>query len=118
MADMPEPERIKGDDLVTYADDVNLIAQDEKITTAETNAQTYLDKTTQWMDENHLLLADKTQAAILTPDPAEYSRQLNLKIKGEQLKTTKYPNILGLTFDTKLTFAEHVKNTEESSKKA
>ena len=81
MADMPEPDKNKGDDLCVYADDVPLMAQDEKIHIAEQNAQTYLDKTIDWIDKNNLLLADKTQAAILTPDPAEYDRKLNLKKK-------------------------------------
>ena len=118
MADMPEPDRTKGLDLDVYADDVTLSSSHEKIKTAETNAQTYLDETVTWIEDNNLLLADKTQATLLTPDPAEYNYVLNLKIKGESLETTKNPKILGLTFDPKLTFAEHVKNTEDTSKKA
>ena len=94
------------------------MAQDEKVTVAETNAQTYLDKVITWMDANYLLLADKTQAVIFTPDPAEFDKKLYLKIKGKTLETTKHPKILGLIFDTKLTFAEHVKDTEDRSKKA
>ena len=39
MADMPEPDKEKGDDLTVYADDVNLLAQDEKLTIAEQNAE-------------------------------------------------------------------------------
>ena len=115
---MPEPDRTKGLELDVNADDVTLSSSHEKIKTGETNAQTYLDETVAWMDENNLLLADKTQATLLTPDPAEYNYELNLKIKGEPLETTKTPKILGLTFDPKLTFAEHVKKTEENSKKA
>ena len=115
---MPEPDRSKGLELDVYADDVTLSSSHEKVKTAETHAQTYLDETVGWIDENKLLLADKTQASLLTPDPAEYKYKLNLKIKGEQLETTKNPHILGLTFDPQLTFAEHVKNTVDTAKGA
>ena len=55
---------------------------------------------------------------LLTPDPAEYNTQLNLTIKGTPIETKRHPEILGLTFDPKLTFSEHIKNAEEKDKKA
>ena len=70
------------------------------------------------MKDNDLILADKTQATLFTPDPHEYDRQLNLYIDGNRLETTKHPTILGLTFDPKLTFNEHLKRTENKAKSA
>ena len=116
MADMPEPDPEKGTGLVVYADDVTLSSTHEKISIAESNAQDYLDRIIAWMEANNLILADKTQASLFTPDPAEYSRALNLNIKGNPLETTHHPKILGLTFDKRLNFNEHVKVIEGRAK--
>ena len=48
---------------------MTLSASDEKMSVAEHHAQEYLDAFIQWMDENNLILADKTQAILFTPDP-------------------------------------------------
>ncbi|MEL7523123.1 MAG: hypothetical protein AAGJ80_16170, partial [Cyanobacteria bacterium J06553_1] len=113
---MPEPDKEKGMELDVYADDVTLLSTHEKVKAAETNAQQYLNQVIKWMKDNNLILADKTQATLFTPDPAEYSYQLNLKIDGTRLKTTPNPKVLGLTFDPKLNFTEHTKLTEEKAK--
>ena len=92
-------QEAKGTGLVVYADDVPTSSTHEKMV-------------------NKLIFADKkrkTQASLFTPDPAEYSRQLNLTIRGQRLKITRHPKILGLTFDTKLNFTEHVKFTKDKA---
>ena len=116
MADILEPNKEKGQDLSTYADDVTLLASHEKLKVAEENAQQYLNIVILWMRDNNLILTDKTQASVFTPDPAEYGYQLDLRIDGKRLKTTKHPKILGLIFDPKLTYAEHIKETETKAK--
>ena len=116
MSDMPKPNKEKGQDLSSYADDVTLMASHEKICVAEVHAQEYLDAFIKWMRENNLILADKTQATVFTPDPAEYEYKLNLTIDGTRLETVKHPKILGLNFDPKLNFSEHIKQTEAKSK--
>ena len=118
MADMPEPNPELSNVLVVYADDITLLSSHEKTEIAELHAQQYLDQVLQWMKDNDLILADKTQATLFTPDPHEYDRQLNLYIDGNRLETTKHPTILGLTFDPKLTFNEHLKRTENKAKSA
>ena len=56
------------------------------------------------MTANRLILADKTQATLFTPDPFEYEHRLRIQINGIQLETKKHPNILSLEFDPKLNF--------------
>ena len=84
MADMPEPDTEKGQGLDVYADDVTLLSSHEKTKTAIANAQQYLDLIIAWMDENNLILADKTQAALLTPDPAEQNYLTSENISNKQ----------------------------------
>ena len=50
---------------------------------------------------------DKTITTLFTPDPAEYSTTLSLKLKNQTLSTTKHPKILEITLDPKLTFSQH-----------
>merc|ERR1712002_1165173 len=50
-------------------------------------------------------------------DPAEYSKSLNLTIEDNLLTTNPFPTILGLTFDPKITFANHIKNTKSKAYK-
>lgn len=118
MSDIPEPDETKGLDLSVYADDVTMTSTHHRVDIAECNAQEYLDQIIKWLDDNNLILADKTQATLLTPDSAEYNRQLNLTIKGKRIETKKHPKILRLIFDPKLTFSEHIKETEEKAKGA
>jgi hypothetical protein len=50
--------------------------------------------------------------------PAEYATTLNLTINGVKIRTTANPKILGLTFDRKLTYAEHTKNAADKAKQS
>ena len=52
MADIPRPNKEQGQDLSTYADDVNLLASNEKLKTAELSAQEYLDRVIKWIQDN------------------------------------------------------------------
>ena len=54
---------------------------------------------------------------LFTPDPAEYSNNLNLTIDHTIQPTTNNPKILGLTLDTKLTYNEHIKQTKAKADK-
>ena len=52
---------------------------------SQARVQAYLDRVIQWLYNNNLILADKTQATLFTPDPAEFNHTLNLKIDGKTL---------------------------------
>ena len=118
MSDMPQPDPSLGIVLVVYADDVTLLVSHEKIRVIEQRAQTYLNEVVQWIKENGLILADKTQVTLFTPDPAEHGTQLNIELEGARLETKKNPVILGLTLDPKLNFSQHTKVTETKAKKS
>jgi hypothetical protein len=80
---------------------------------------TYLDELHKWTNDNQLKLnQDKCSATLFTPDPAKYATTLNLTINGVKIPTTGNPEILGLTFDRKLTYAEHTKNAADKAKQS
>ena len=75
----------------------------------EANIQAYLQDVLKWTKDNDLLLnTDKTTCTLLTPDLAEYNKQLGLQIDNTTLPMTTHPKILGLTLDPKLTYNRHI----------
>ena len=104
--------------LFSYADDLNTLSSHQSITVAQNNLQPYLNELYTWTKENDLLLnPTKSQATVFTPDPAEFQTQLTLTINQKTIPTVKHPKILGITFDPKLTFSEHIKTTKEKADK-
>ena len=74
--------------------------------------QPYLHKIYEWAITNNLYInTEKTITTLYTPDPAEYSTTLSLKLNNQTLPTTKHPKILGITLDPKLTFSQHINVT-------
>ena len=64
-----------------------------------------------WTKQNNLLLnPDKTTCTLFTPDPAEYTSNLDLIINNKALPMATHPKVLGLTIDPKLTYSIHIHN--------
>ena len=66
-----------------------------------------------WTKQNNLLLKlnpDKTTCTLFTPDPSEYTSNLDLTINNKALPMAMHPEVLGLTLDPKLTYSTHIHN--------
>ena len=117
LSDIPTPT----DPLINitgYADDITISASHPNYRTAETILQPYLNSITNWATHNNLILnTNKTQTTLFTPDPAEYSKSLNLSINNNILATNPFPKILGLTLDPKINFAAHIRYTKTKAYK-
>ena len=68
-----------------------------------------------WTPTNNLTL--NPTYTLFTPDPAEYSTQLELQIDNITLPMNINPKILGLTLDPKLTYNKHIKITATKARK-
>ena len=118
MAGLQTLQEGMGIEVVTYADNITVLASHKDLQTAKSNITTNLNSLTEWIENNHLLLnTEKTQVALLTPDPKQYSVNLELNAKGTTLGLEKHPRILGVTFDPKMTYSEHVRSTACKAKK-
>jgi hypothetical protein len=116
MSDIPTPP--KGIKLYTYADDITTLSIHHDIKTAERNLEPYLSDLHKWTLENKLKLnPDKSTATLFTLDPSEYDKNLNLHINNTPIPTVKNPKILGLNFDPKLNFNDHIGKTKEKASK-
>ena len=116
-SDIPSPH--PNTHIITYADDITIYASDKDPDIIQDRLTPYLDEVVKWTKDNDLELnATKTMTTLFTPDPAEYSKQLRLKIDNITLPTETHPKILGLTLDPKLTFNRHIENSSTKAKKS
>ena len=116
MSDLPTPPR--DIHVRTYADDITFYSSDKNYTIAQQRLQPYLEDVQTGTKANDLKLnASKTMTTLFTPDPAEYRDDLSLQLDNTRLPTIRNPKILGLTFDPKLTFNEHIKTSKDKAEK-
>ena len=113
-SDTPTPQApVK---FTTYVDDITITSTHNDIHIVKTNIQSYLHEIHTWTQTNNLILnPDKTTCTLFTPDPAEYSKQLELQIDNITLPMNINPKIIGLTLDPKLTYNKHIENTTTKS---
>ena len=113
LSDIPLP-KISSLNLITYADDITITSSHPNINAATQNLLPYL----LWAHNNNLQInPTKTTSTLMTPDPSEYNKPLNIHINNIPIATTFNPTILGLTFDPKLKYFTHTDNTITKAKK-
>jgi hypothetical protein len=117
MSDIPTPP--PNVQLESYADDLSPLTSHDNIHTAESNLQPYLNEIFNWTITNDLQLnPTKPSCTLFTSDPAELDTQIQLTINNQPIPNVKHPKVLGVTFDPKLTFNEHSKNTYTTASKS
>ena len=85
---------------------------------AEQNLQPYLNKIFECTKENDLQLnPSKSTSTLFTTDPSEYNNKLSQSVDNTIIPTVQHPKMLGLIFDPKLNFGEHITQTKEKASK-
>ena len=108
-SDLPTPSASVP--VMAYADDITITSTHTRTSAANKYIQPYLYKVFDWTKQNNLTLnLDKTTCTLFTPDPAEYTRNLDLTINNKALPMTTHPKVLGLTLDPNLTYSTHIHN--------
>ena len=108
-ADIPSP-RVPVQ-VIAYADDITITSTHTRTRVAKKYIQPYLHKVYAWTKQIKLTLnPDKTTCTLFTPDPAEYTSNLDLTINNKALPMATHPKVLGLTLDPKLTYSTHIHN--------
>ena len=97
-SDLPPPSAPV--QVMAYADDITITSTHTSTSAAKKYIQPYLHKVFAWTKQNNLLLnPDKTTCTLFTPDPAEYTSNLDLTINNKALLMATHPKVLGLTLD-------------------
>ena len=108
-SDLPPPSAPV--QVMAYADDITITSTHTITSTAKKYIQPYLHKVFAWTKQNNLLLnPDKTTCTLFSPDPAEYTSNLDLTINNKALAMATHPKVLGLTLVPKLTYSTHIHN--------
>ena len=86
--------------VMAYAYNITITSTHTSTSTANTYIQPYLHKAFAWTQQNNLIInPDKTTYTLFTPDPSEYTSNLDLKIHNNALPMATPPKVLGLTLD-------------------
>ena len=97
--------------VMAYADDIAFTSTHTSTSAVKKYIQPYLYKVFSWTKQNNLLLnPGKTTCTLFTPDPAEYTSNLDLTINNKALPMATHPKVLDLTLDPKLTYITHIHN--------
>ena len=93
---------------MTYAGDITITSTHTSTSSAKKYIQPYLHKVLAWKNQSNLTLnPDKTTSTLFTPDPGEYTNNMDLKINNTSLHMVTHPKVLGLTLDQKFTYNTH-----------
>ena len=94
-SDLPPPSAPV--QVMAYADDFTITSTHTSTRAAKKYIQPYLHKVFAGTKQNNLLLnPDKTTCTLFTPDPAEYTSNLDLTINNKALPMATHPKLLGL----------------------
>ena len=100
-----------------FVDDLSLSFAAAKMAVAERQLQLTIDKVVKWASEWGFRFSSKTvvmhfcQIRGVHPDP-------DLFLSGQRIACVQESKFLGLTFDSKLTWEHHIRNTKIKCMKA
>ena len=104
------PDRLTNIESTLFADDSAVIKSGKNLKFITKQVQNNLNNIEQWCDEwGFKVSMDKTVGIIFT---RKYAEKVVLKYKCQTLKMVNSTKFLGLIFDSKLTWSEHIKYIE------
>ena len=104
--------------IVAYADDITVYAQHQNYDVAADEISAYLPALSDFLDNRKLSPSPaKSTVTLLTPSTAEASHHPQVLLKGDLLPLARSVKLLGVTFDTMMTFGEHARVTATKAAK-
>ena len=92
-----------------FADDTCLIYDSKKVKTLETDLNTDLTATSEWLKANRLSLIKKSQLIIFHSKSKKVDfTSFSIKLEGSKLKPSKYVKYLGIYIDENLSWITHI----------
>ena len=94
-----------------YISEINFFPKDVQISTYAYDIIVTVSHTNHHLSPTIYSRIFLQSITLFTPDPAEYGTTLSFKLNNQTPTTTKHPKTLGITFDPKLTFLQHISLT-------
>jgi hypothetical protein len=108
IRDHPSPS--EGIFIVSYADDITLYSSGTNIPDITAQLNTYLITLTRFLSDRKLTISTQKSSVTIHPRNAQFNLHPQILINGNLVPLVKTPKILGVTFDTKITFSSHASN--------
>ncbi|GAB0099134.1 hypothetical protein DMENIID0001_149740 [Sergentomyia squamirostris] len=116
MSHLPSPP--PGLTLVSYADDVSVLATGNDLAEMTRELNSYLQELNDWFIRRGLRLSpEKSSSTLFTTWTKEVHTVLGISIAGNTIPTVKSPRILGIHFDPMLVFNTHIKTINTTVKR-
>ena len=97
------------EELSAFADDTFIPMSNTSLTKLITDMEKKIEAITKWLKKSGLIVnQNKTEACLFYKNDCE---QVNLRIGENTISTKKSLNVLGVIFDSKLQWSDHVANT-------
>ena len=110
------PKLPKGIHAALYADDLVLWCTEERATTATQHMQLALDKLSAWTD-NLCMTINKEKSSVTLFSLSTKKQAERLIIDDSPLGYEDQQTYLGVTFDKRLTWKQHIKNIESKARR-
>ena len=108
------PDNITGIQISQYADDIALWKSNRNVQFLEKKIQNALNNVENWCKKwRFKLSASKTSAVLFT---RKKDTNLNIYINKTKINVCKFAKFLGITFDQKLNWAQHINNVIDRCK--
>ena len=99
---------------MSYADDFTITSTHNDIPTAKTQLQGYLNILQIWFDMNHLKVAPtKSTITLLINYTKEHKHTPQLTLDNTAIPHKHSTKILGVTYDTSLSFKDHIHDIKQ-----
>jgi hypothetical protein len=106
--DIPTPPANSNTMILSYADDITIAAQGHTPDAATNLLQEYLGSLQIWLKKNRLTVSPaKSTSTLFTNYTHENNYNPQLSLNGAPIPLNKSPQILGLKYDTHMTFTPH-----------
>lgn len=116
MAGAPPPP--PGIRLVSYADDLTILATTDSIDRSTALTNVYLQQLSSFFNSRDLQLSTlKSTVTLFTADSKEYRLHPNVIVNNSQLPLNHNPKILGVVLDPKLSLAAHTTYAAQKARK-
>jgi ribonuclease HI len=109
--------KVRGVDCSLYADDASLYKTDKNIDRVYQSIQRNLNVVSAWCRENGFILSTNKTVAVLFTRGRYVELPGPLTIDGKEIKIEKSARFLGVIFDSRLTWAEHINYVAEKCRK-
>ena len=109
VSDIPQPENAQTTTLSQFADDIALWSNGRNIIMSGCKIQKHLDKIRKWCNMWIIKLNPLKTKVLHFNKRKLHLLDCNIKMDNAQLKAEKTVKFLGVIFDHKLTFEEHIK---------